>query len=103
VLISPNLQALENWAKAQGISASDRAALVKDKKVVAEYQRIVDQVNGSLAHYETMKRMAVVPEEWSVEEGEMTPSMKLKRRVVEKKYEKEIAAFYADEASSKAE
>jgi long-chain acyl-CoA synthetase len=103
VLISPNMQALENWAKAQGVSATDHAELVKDKKVIAEYQRIVDQVNGSLAPYETVKRIAVVPDEWSVEEGEMTPSMKLKRRVVEKKYAKEIAAFYADEASSKAE
>jgi long-chain acyl-CoA synthetase len=103
VLISPNMQALENWAKAQGVSVADHAELVKDKKVIAEYQRIVDQVNGSLAPYETVKRIAVVPDEWSVEEGEMTPSMKLKRRVVEKKYAKEIAAFYADEASSKAE
>jgi long-chain acyl-CoA synthetase len=49
-----------------------------------------------------MKRMAVVPVEWSVEEGELTPSMKLKRRVVEKKYEREIGEFYQDEASSKA-
>jgi long-chain acyl-CoA synthetase len=48
-----------------------------------------------------MKRMHLVPDEWSLEEGELTPSMKLKRRVVEKKYEKEIAGFYADEATAK--
>jgi long-chain acyl-CoA synthetase len=100
VLISPNVQALEGWAKANGVSG-DAAALVKDKKVVALYQGIVDQVNGTLAHYEGMKRMTVVPEEWTVEGGEMTPSMKLKRRVIKEKYEKEINAFYADEASSK--
>ncbi len=76
--------------------------MVKDANVVAMYQGIVDQVNGSLANYEKMKRMAVVAEEWSVEEGELTPSMKLKRRVVEKKYEREIGEFYKDEASSKA-
>lgn len=102
VLISPNFAALEGWAKGQGIATGDRAALVKDPKVVAMYQGIVDQVNGSIAHFETMKRMTVVPDEWSVEEGEMTPSMKLKRRVVEKKYEREIGEFYTDEASSKA-
>jgi long-chain acyl-CoA synthetase len=102
VLISPNFAALEGWAKGQGVATSDRAALVKDPKVVAMYQGIVDQVNGSIAHFETMKRMAVVAEEWSVEEGELTPSMKLKRRVVEKKYEREIGEFYQDEASSKA-
>ena len=63
VLISPNFAALEGWAKGQGVATSDRAALVKDAKVVAMYQGIVDQVNGSIAHFETMKRMAVVPEE----------------------------------------
>ncbi len=100
VLLSPNFAALESWAKSNGVSTSDRKALVKDAKVVAEYQKIVDQVNGTLAHFEDIKRVAVVPDEWSVEEGELTPSMKLKRRVVEKKYEAEIAEFYKDEATS---
>jgi Long-chain acyl-CoA synthetases (AMP-forming) len=101
VLISPNFAALEGWAKGQGIAAGDHAALVKDAKVVKAYQEIVDKVNAGLASYESMKRMSVVPDEWSVEGGELTPSMKLKRRVVEKKYEKQIADFYADEATSK--
>ena len=100
VLISPNFGALEGWAKGQGINAGDHAALVKDERVVKAYQGIVDQVNGGLSQYETMKRMRVVQEEWSVEEGTLTPSMKLKRRVVEKKYAKEIGEFYADEATS---
>ena len=101
VLLSPNFEALEKWAKAQGIATADHKALVADKKVVAEYQRIVDEVNKQLAQYETMKRIQVVPDEWTVESGELTPSMKLKRRIVEKKYEREIALFYADKASSK--
>ena len=101
VLISPNFAELEKWAKGNGVSASDHAGMVKDEKVAKMYQGIVDQVNGTLAHFETMKRMVVVPDEWSVEEGELTPSMKLKRRVIEEKYQKEIAAFYADEANSK--
>ena len=100
VLLSPNFAALEAWAKGQGIATSDHAALVKDPKVVAEYQRIVDGVNGTLAHFEDMKRIAVVPDEWTIESGELTPSMKMKRRVVEKKYAEQIAAFYQDEATS---
>jgi long-chain acyl-CoA synthetase len=101
VLLSPNFEALEKWAKSQGIAVSDRKKLVEDKKVVAEYQRIVDEVNKQLPQYETMKRMHIVPDEWAIESGELTPSMKLKRRIVEKKYEQKIAAFYVDDASSK--
>jgi long-chain acyl-CoA synthetase len=100
VLISPNFAALEGWAKGQGIAAGDHAVLVKDAKVVKAYQEIVDKVNMGLANFESMKRMSIVPEEWSVEDGTLTPSLKLKRRVVERKYAKEIDEFYADEATA---
>jgi len=106
VLISPNFAALEGWAKvhniAAGSSETDRAALVRNPTVIARYQRIVDEVNATLAPFETMKRMAVVDREWSVEGDELTPSMKLKRRVVEKKHAAEIAEFYKDEATASA-
>jgi len=101
VLISPNLATLKGWAEGQGVQTSDASSLVKHPKVVKMYQEIVDRVNKELANFESIKRMCVVPEEWTVETEELTPSMKLKRRVVEKKYEHEIAAFYVDEATAK--
>jgi long-chain acyl-CoA synthetase len=101
VLISPNLAALKSWASGQGVQTSDASSMVKDPKVIKAYQEIVDRVNKELANYESIKRMCVVSEEWTVETDELTPSMKLKRRVVEKKYEREIAAFYADESTAK--
>ena len=100
VLISPNFAALEGWAKGQGVATGDRKALVKDAKVVKAYQEIVDKVNMGLANFESMKRVSIVPDEWSVEDGTLTPSLKLKRRVVEKKYAREIGEFYADEATA---
>ncbi len=100
VLISPNFATLEGWAKAQGMATADHAALVNDAKVAALYQGIVDEVNGGLAQYESMKRVTVVPDEWTVEDGTLTPSLKLKRRVVEKRYAAEIADFYKDEATA---
>ena len=100
VLISPNFVALEAWAAAHGVVNGDRRTLVADAKVVAQYQKIVEQVNATLASFEDMKRVKVVAEEWSIETEELTPSMKLKRRVVEKKYAAEIAEFYRDEATS---
>ncbi len=101
-LISPNFAILENWARVKGVvyPAGDRKALVQVPQVVARYQRIVDELNATLAPYETIKRIAVVPDEWTVETDELTPSMKLKRRVVEKKYAAEIAEFYKDEATA---
>ncbi len=98
VLISPNFQALEEWAKSQRVPAGDRSALVRDDKVNAEYRRIVEQVNHSLAHFESIKKVTIVPEEWSVESGELTPSMKMKRRVVEEKYKESIEGMYRGDA-----
>ena len=100
VLISPNFPALEDWARGQGIDFSSRQNLVQHPRVVAEYQAIVDRVNSGLANFESLKRMHLVAEEWSIETGELTPSMKLMRRIIAKKYAGEIAAFYADEAVS---
>jgi long-chain acyl-CoA synthetase len=94
VLISPNFAALGSWAKEKGIDVTDRAALIANPKVVAEYQSIVERVNAGLANFETLKRFRLVPEEWSLESGELTPSLKLKRRVIEVRYAAEIAEFY---------
>ena len=97
VLISPNFQALENWAKKNGVSTSDHAALVKDPKVKAVYKGILDRANAGLAHFEAIKRMCIVSDEWTVESGELTPSMKLKRRVINEKYKEEIESMYGGE------
>ena len=102
-LISPNFAALEELAQRQGIKTGSRAELVADSRVVAIYSEIVRGVNGSLANFETIKRFRLVPEEWTQESGELTPSMKLKRRILTAKYAAEIAALYADEATARAE
>ena len=99
VLISPNFAALEAWAQEHGIAATDRAALVRDPKVFAEYRAITKRLNQTLAPFEQIKRLTVVPDEWTIETTELTPSMKLKRRVIEQKYRAEIAALYNDSAS----
>ena len=96
VLISPNFGELERWAKGKGVKGGNHQDLAKHEKVRTEYERIVKDVNGSLQHHETIKKVHVVPDEWSVEDGELTPSMKLKRRVVEEKYKDAIEAMYQE-------
>ena len=102
-LISPNFAMLEDWAKKQGIETTSRGDLAADSRVVALYGQIVSEVNRSLANFETLKRFRVVPDEWTQESGELTPSMKLKRRVITARYAEAIDAFYADEATSRGE
>jgi len=103
VLIAPNFASLEQWARQQGVLANSRAELVADSRVIALYAEIVREVNGGLANFETMKRFRVVPDEWTQETGEMTPSMKLKRRAVTARYAELIAELYADEATARGE
>lgn len=94
VLISPNFDALEKWAKQNGVASGDRAKLVQDTKVQQVYKGIVGKANEGLAHHETIKKIAVVPDEWTAESGELTPSLKLKRRVIQEKYKDRINALY---------
>ena len=102
-LLAPNFAALEDWARQHGIEAKSRAELVADSRVVALYAEIVREVNGSLANFEALKRFRVVAEEWTQESGELTPSMKLKRRAITARYASVIDALYADEATSRGE
>jgi long-chain acyl-CoA synthetase len=100
-IISPNFAPLEDWARHNGIDAADRAALVADSRVVALYGEIVKDVNSNLANFETLKRFRVVADEWTQESGEMTPSMKLKRRAITTRYAAVISELYADEATAR--
>jgi long-chain acyl-CoA synthetase len=100
-LISPNFVALEEWARQHGVHAKSRAELVADNRIVGLYGEIVREVNGNLANFETLKRFRVVADEWTQESGELTPSMKLKRRVLTERYAAVIAELYGDEATSR--
>ena len=102
-LISPNFAALEEWARQHGLEAATRADLVSDSRVVALYSEIVRDVNAGLANFETVKRFRVVADEWSQDTGELTPSMKLKRRVLTARYAAVVDALYADEAIARGE
>ena len=71
--------------------------------MLALYDDLVKEVNAGLANFETIKRFRLVPDEWSQDSGELTPSMKLKRRVISQRYSDLIAELYADEATARGE
>lgn len=101
VIISPNFPALEDWAKKHGVKYKTRAELVADAQVLGAYGEIVREVNATLANYESLKRFRVVADEWTQETGELTPSLKLKRRVLNSRYAELISSVYEDEATAR--
>ncbi len=99
VLIVPNFPILEEWAQSHGVKFSTHRQLVKSIQVQSLYEGIVEELNQNLAQYEKLKRVLVIHAELSIEDGTLTPSMKLRRRHLEQLYKKEIDALYADEHS----
>jgi long-subunit acyl-CoA synthetase (AMP-forming) len=95
VLVVLDPQVAPAWAKARGIAAETMAELVADPQVIAEVRRALTSANSHLSRVEQFKRFTILPTEWSPESEELTPTMKLKRRVIYTKYEPQIEAMYA--------
>ncbi|HEX6576592.1 MAG TPA: long-chain fatty acid--CoA ligase [Gemmatimonadaceae bacterium] len=94
MLIVPNFEQLEGWAKRKGIIWTDRSQLIK---VPAVHEKMESEVLGactSCAHYETPRKIALLAEDFSLDRGEMTPTQKVKRKVVDKNYKDVIDAMY---------
>lgn len=85
---------LEDTLREAGSSAKTMADAAKDPKVEAWLMAQVEEINKTLARVQTIKRIKVLPAELSIEGGELTPTMKIKRKVVNQKYASDIAAFY---------
>lgn len=94
VIISPHFPLLEDWARANGVIFASRQELVGADKVRNLYRGIVEDLNKRLAQFETIKKIVVVPDEFTVATGEITPTLKLKRRVIEAKYKQQIDELY---------
>ncbi|MBS4042305.1 MAG: long-chain fatty acid--CoA ligase [Chitinophagaceae bacterium] len=81
-LIVPSFTALQNWCKEHDIDFGTNETIIKNPKVIELYQSIIDKYNPLFNHVEQVKKFALLPKEWSIEGGEMTPKMSLKRKVV---------------------
>lgn len=87
-------EAIVQWGEDHGLGVRDVAGLSKEPQVRALIQAAVDQLNSGLARYETLKNFHVLPAEWTVESGELTASLKVKRKVVETNYGDILNGFY---------
>jgi long-chain acyl-CoA synthetase len=96
VMVSPNFGALEHWARSNNVRFSSRQELVANPKVQALYEGIVEGINQNLARFEKLKRVILVPDEFTPDNGVLTPTMKLRRRVIEERYKQKIDELYAE-------
>ena len=96
-LLTLDGEAAPAWARARGITAGSLAALASDPQVLAEVAAGVAAANERLARVQQVKRWRLLPVEWTAETEELTPTLKLKRRVVHAKYADALDSLYAGE------
>lgn len=95
-LIVPSVSNLKDWARQQGIKTTSVKELFQDPKVNHLYKDLVENFNKYFNHVEQVKKFELLPDEWSVETGEMTPKLSLKRKVIMEKYRDAIERIYHD-------
>ncbi len=96
MLVVPNFEQLEDWAKKEGMIWTDRSQLVRLPGVQAKMEAEVTGNLAALAHYEMPKKIGLLEEDFSLDKGELTPTQKVKRKVVDKNYKSVIDALYAE-------
>ena len=95
-LIIPVYPLLEEYAREHGIPFENREQLCKDQKINEMMKERIDTLQQQLAHYEQIKRFTLLPHHFSMEKGELTNTLKIKRRVLNQNYAKEIDAMYQE-------
>ncbi|SFE27106.1 long-chain acyl-CoA synthetase [Chitinophaga sp. CF118] len=94
-LIVPSFAQLERWAAKKGITADSRGELLKSQDVLGFYQHILDKYNQYFSHIEQIKKFELLPNEWTVSGGEMSPTLKVKRKVIMEKYMNLVEKIYS--------
>jgi len=94
-IIVPQAEVLEAWAEENGIEG-DLAALCRNPQVIGHFASAVEEKMSAFSRYESVRKFTLVPEEFSQEAGELTPTLKLKRRVLLAKYADTIERMYED-------
>ena len=95
----PNFEALEGWARQKGLPFASREELIERPEVVALYEQLIQEMTPDLAQFEKIKKIALLAREFTLEAGELTPTLKVKRSVVEAKYKDVIDRLYGGAAA----
>lgn len=93
-LIVPCFDSLEEYARSINLQYHNKAELLRNSRVVEFFERRINELQKGLAKYEQVKKFTLLPRAFSMEQGEITPTMKLRRRIIEATYKQEIDAMY---------
>jgi long-chain acyl-CoA synthetase len=93
-LIVPAFLGLQDWCQHKGIKYTSDEEMIKQPEIVEKYKREVEKANEGLAQYETIKKFKLIPRMWTVETGELTPTLKVKRKAISTNYQKEIESMF---------
>ena len=93
-LVTLNLDEVKKFAENHNIPAEDLKNLAQDPQINTLVKEIIFEKNQTLASFETIKNFKILPTEFTIENGDLTPSMKIKRKYLSKKYEGEIKSLY---------
>jgi len=94
-LISPNYEFLHNWASLHGLKFRDNNVLISLPEVIERFQKEINLLNKNLGATEQIKRFRLVSEEWTPQTGELSPTLKLKRKEISKKYRDILKEIYS--------
>jgi len=100
-LIVPTFEFLEEWCKRKGIDCSDRMKMLSDQKVIDRFQEEVDHYNEGFGKWEKIKKFRLLPEEFTVDNNMVTPTLKLRRKEIHQHYHNLIEEIYAEPAPVK--
>ena len=95
-LIVPSFENLKTWCEENNIAYTTNAEVIKNKKVIDRYRKEVEAYNKHFGDFEKVKRFELVDREWTIEEGEITPSLKLRRKIVAEHYQDLIDGMFAE-------
>jgi long-chain acyl-CoA synthetase len=97
MLVVPNFEHLDAWARYKNLAYADHRGLIRLPEVQSKMEREVLKMLSNLASYETPKKLLLLEQDFSIENGDLTPTLKVRRRIVEKKYQRQIDALYREE------
>jgi long-chain acyl-CoA synthetase len=94
-LIVPSMLGLQDWCRHKDIPYTTDAEMLQKPEIIEKFQKEIDNLNKYFGKWEQVKRFKILSKQWTVESGELTPTMKLKRKVIHQKFAKEIESLYA--------